>query len=138
MTYDNTPFIERIEKPWGYELLFTPTDRPYAGKLLHVKAGCRLSLQYHDEKAETIVLLRGRAQLQADNAAGVLETIEMEPGKGYSNVPRQRHRLIALEESEFIESSTPERGTTYRLEDDAGRGHETEAARGSRNRGWAG
>ncbi len=135
-TFNNTPFVLRVEKPWGYELLFSPPGRPYAGKLLHLHAGKRISLQYHDEKHETIVLLRGRAQLQADNAAGVLETIEMEPAKGYSNVPGQRHRLIAIDDCDFIEASTPELGTTYRLEDDAGRGHETEAVRSSDGRGW--
>ena len=131
---DNTPFIQRVEKPWGFELLFTPPDRPYAGKLLHIDAGKRISLQYHDQKLETIVLLRGRAQLLIDNAAGELETIEMLPGQGYSNVPGQRHRLIAIEASDLLEASTPEIGTTYRLEDDSGRGHETEQSR-HRSRG---
>ncbi len=135
-SFNNTPFVLRVEKPWGYELLFSPPDRPYAGKLLHLHAGKRISLQYHDEKHETIVLLRGRARLQADNADGVLETIEMEPAKGYSNVPGQRHRLIAIDDCDFIEASTPELGTTYRLEDDAGRGHETEDVRSSDGRGW--
>ena len=60
----------------------------------------------------------------------------MEIGKGYSNVPGQRHRLVAVEDSEFVEASTPETGTTYRLEDDHGRGHETEIIRGQPDRGW--
>src|SRR5947208_2094291 len=125
----NEPYAQRVDKPWGHELLFTPPEKGYAGKLLCVRAGCRLSLQYHDEKAETILLLRGRAQLQADGSDGELQTIELRPGVGYSNVPGQRHRLIALEDSEFIEASTPECGTTYRLEDDYDRSHETEVVR---------
>ena len=136
-TFNNTPFARRIEKPWGYELLFTPADRPYAGKLLHIDAGKRLSLQFHDEKRETILLLHGRTQLQVDDPTGMLETIDMVPGAGYSNVPGQRHRLIAVEDSDLLEASTPETGTTYRLEDDAGRGNETEAVRSTSNRGWA-
>jgi len=133
--FTNAPFALTVSKPWGYELVFTPSDKPYTGKLLHVQAGKRLSLQFHDEKQETIMLLRGRAILLCDNAAGELEEIAMEPGKGYSNVPGQRHRLIALEDCDFIEASTPETGTTYRLEDDAGRTDETEAVRVQERRG---
>ncbi len=123
--FTNEPFAITVEKPWGYELIFTPPDKPYCGKLLHVDAGKRISLQYHDEKQETIMLLRGRGILLADNAAGELEEIEMEPGKGYSNVPGQRHRLIAVEDCDFIEASMPEAGNTFRLEDDSGRSDET-------------
>lgn len=127
--FTNAPFLQRVEKPWGYELIFTPPGKPYTGKLLHVDAGKRLSLQYHDEKPETIMLLRGRGILLADNERGELEEIEMEPLKGYSNVPGQRHRLIAIEDCDFVEASLPETGNTYRLEDDSGRGTETEAMR---------
>jgi quercetin dioxygenase-like cupin family protein len=129
--FTNQPFLLRVEKPWGYELIFTPPQKPYTGKILHVRAGKRLSLQWHDEKQETIMLLRGRAILLADDANRTLAEIEMEPGKGYSNVPGQRHRLIAIEDSDFVEASLPETGNTYRLEDDSGRGTETEAARAS-------
>jgi len=128
-SFSNEPFLLRVEKPWGYELIFTPPEKPYTGKILHVRAGKRLSLQWHDEKAETIMLLRGRAIIVADNPERTLEEIEMEPGKGYSNVPGQRHRLIAIEDSDFVEASLPETGNTYRLEDDAGRGTETAAER---------
>ena len=84
--FTNEPFLTRVEKPWGYELIFTPPDKPYTGKLLHVDAGKRLSLQYHDEKLETIMLLRGRGILLCDDSAGELVEIEMEPAKGYSGV----------------------------------------------------
>jgi hypothetical protein len=127
--FTNEPFLVRAEKPWGYELIFTPPDKPYTGKILHIDAGKRISLQYHDQKAETIMLLRGRGVLLADNARGELEEIEMEPLKGYSNVPGQRHRLIAIEDCDFVEASLPETGTTYRLEDDTGRGAETDEMR---------
>ncbi|MHB8575393.1 MAG: cupin domain-containing protein, partial [Dehalococcoidia bacterium] len=127
--FETRPFSLRIEKPWGYEILFTPPALDYAGKLLHINAGRRLSLQYHDQKSETITLLRGRALLQADGATGDLKTIEMQLGEGYSIVPGQRHRLIAVGDCDLVEASTPERGTTYRIEDDAGRGDETEAVR---------
>jgi mannose-6-phosphate isomerase len=132
--FTNEPFLLRVEKPWGYELIFTPPDKPYTGKILHVAAGKRISLQYHDEKQETIMLLRGRGILLADNERGELEEIAMEPLKGYSNVPGQRHRLIALEDCDFVEASLPETGNTYRLDDDSGRGTEGEADR-ARERG---
>jgi mannose-6-phosphate isomerase-like protein (cupin superfamily) len=129
------PYVQRVEKPWGCELLFTPPEKPYVGKLLQVRAGRRLSLQVHDGKWETMLLLHGRAELQVDDR-GELKTIPMQPGMGYSIVPGQRHRLIAVEDCQLVESSTPETGTTYRLEDDAGRGHETEDVRATPNRGW--
>ena len=134
-TFTNAPFLLRVEKPWGYELIFTPPDKPYTGKILHLNAGMRISLQYHDEKAETIMLLRGRGVLLADNDRGVLEEIEMERMKGYSNVPGQRHRLIAIDDCDFVEASLPETGNTYRIEDDSGRGTETAAARARERHG---
>jgi mannose-6-phosphate isomerase len=48
----------RVDKPWGYEMIWAETDR-YVGKVLHVKAGHALSLQYHERKDETIHLLKG-------------------------------------------------------------------------------
>ena len=127
--FTNEPFLMRVEKPWGYELIFTPPEKPYTGKVLHINAGQRISLQFHDEKQETIMLLRGRGILLADNTAGELEEIEMIPGKGYSIAPGQRHRLIAVEDCDFVEASTAETGTTFRLEDDSGRADETETVR---------
>lgn len=129
--FTNEPFQARVAKPWGYELIFTPADKSYCGKLLHVEAGKRLSLQVHDEKAETITLLSGEAILLCDNAAGELEEIRMAPLRGYSNVPGQRHRLIAITDCDFLEASTGETGTTYRLDDDTDRGAETAEMRRS-------
>lgn len=128
-SFSNKPFALTVPKPWGYEIIFTPQDKPYCGKLLHIAAGKRISLQFHDEKQETIMLLHGKGILLCDNARGELEEIAMEPGKGYSNIPGQRHRLVAIEDCDFIEASTSESGTTYRLEDDMGRTDETEALR---------
>jgi hypothetical protein len=85
--YDEPPYAQRVEKPWGYELIFTPPDLPYTGKLLHVAAGKRLSLQYHDQKRETQYLLSGRALLLLDDESGTLHEIEMQTGRGYTNHP---------------------------------------------------
>jgi mannose-6-phosphate isomerase len=113
----------RVDKPWGWEAIWAETEY-YVGKILHVRAGHRLSLQYHDQKTESQYLLSGRAQLLLDDADGVLQTILMETGACYTIVPFQRHRIIALDDSEILEVSTPERGITYRIEDDFGRSHE--------------
>src|SRR6266403_348859 len=117
-TFTNIPFTKRVEKPWGYELIFTPEDLPYTGKIMHVKAGTRQSLQVHDKKQETYFLASGKAGVIIENTQGELETIEFEIGKGYTTVIGQRHRIFAIEDSDVWEVSTPELGTTYRIEDD--------------------
>jgi mannose-6-phosphate isomerase-like protein (cupin superfamily) len=126
-------FCQRVSKPWGYELLTTPPDLPYAGKLLFVTAGRRLSLQSHDEKTETMTLLSGRAVLLLEDAFGNLREEEMRTHSGYSIRAGQRHRLSALTDALVAECSTPESGITLRFEDDYGRGDETQAERGRRN-----
>lgn len=120
---DLRPHRRRVDKPWGWEIVWAETPH-YVAKILRVNAGKRLSLQYHDQKLETQCLLRGRAVLIVEDAAGVLQQIEMEPGKGHTIRPFQRHRLVAIDEAEIIEVSTPEIGTTFRLSDDYARLHE--------------
>ncbi len=110
------PFQMKVEKPWGYELILTPPESKVVGKILHVNAGCRLSLQYHDQKEETIALLSGEGVLLLEN-----KKISMETRKGYLIKPFQKHRLIAKTECEFMEASTEEKGKTVRLEDDYSR-----------------
>jgi mannose-6-phosphate isomerase-like protein (cupin superfamily) len=125
------PYARRIEKPWGYEILLSPHDVPYTAKLIHVEAGKRLSLQLHDTKVETQTLVAGRAVLVLEGADGQLHDIDMQPGVGYHVAVGQRHRLCAAPDSDatVFEASTPEAGTTLRLEDDYARPHETEEVR---------
>ncbi len=111
-------------KPWGREVLLSPPDAPYVGKLLFVTAGQRLSLQWHDEKDESIALISGSATLLLDDYAGHLTEIPMEVNTGYRVLPGRVHRLVAHEDSVFVEASTPETGSTFRLEDDYGRSDE--------------
>ena len=61
-TFSNDPYVKRVDKPWGYELHWVPEDAPYMGKILHINAGARLSLQLHDEKQETLVSDAGPGQ----------------------------------------------------------------------------
>lgn len=125
------PHARRLEKPWGYEILLSPEDVPYTSKLIHVNAGKRLSLQLHDTKIETQTLVSGRGVLVLEGADGQLHDIEMQPGVGYHVAVGQRHRLCAAadQDATVFEASTPEAGTTLRLEDDYARPDETEEQR---------
>jgi mannose-6-phosphate isomerase len=125
------PLGRRIEKPWGYEILLSPPDAPYTSKLIHVRAGKRLSLQIHDIKVETQTLVAGRGMLVLEGADGQLHEVPMESGVGYHVAVGQRHRLCAApdEDATVFEASTPEVGTTLRLEDDYARPHETDQLR---------
>ena len=123
--FSNEPYVKRIEKPWGYEVHFVPEDKPYMGKVIHINAGARLSLQIHDQKQESWFLIKGSAKVIWDNNKGELVETELENGKGFSTEIGQRHRLCGITDCDIIEVSTPEIGTTYRLEDDYKRPDET-------------
>jgi mannose-6-phosphate isomerase len=123
--FNNSAYVKRIDKPWGYELHWVPEDKPYMGKVLHLDAGKRLSLQIHDQKQESWFLIGGRAKVVWDNQEGELIETELEKGKGYSCSIGQRHRLVGITDCDVLEVSTPEIGTTYRLEDDYKRPDET-------------
>jgi quercetin dioxygenase-like cupin family protein len=110
----------RVEKPWGHELWFAQTER-YAGKLLHVRAGQRLSIQYHEEKDETSYLLSGRLRLSQGPSADALVTTELEAGATWRSEPGQVHTIEALEDAVVVEVSTPELDDIVRLADDYGR-----------------
>ncbi|OGD93490.1 hypothetical protein A2697_03145 [Candidatus Curtissbacteria bacterium RIFCSPHIGHO2_01_FULL_41_44] len=132
--FDNGPYARQIEKPWGFEIHFAPDDKPYMGKILHIRSGARLSLQAHDQKQESWFLLSGRAKVVWDDQKdGELTETEFEKGKGYSCNVNQRHRLIGITDCDIIEVSTPEIGTTYRFEDDYKRKNETPEERVKRN-----
>lgn len=130
------PYQKKVEKPWGYEIIYTNEGAPATGKILHVNAGKRISLQYHDEKIETLCLIKGEALITLTDEKGITRDFPMEFLKGYYVVPGQIHRVTAVTDMEFIEASTPETGNTYRLEDDNKRPTETEVMRKLKNRGW--
>jgi hypothetical protein len=125
------PIGQRVEKPWGYEILLSPPDAPYTSKLIYIKAGELLSLQLHDAKVETQTLVAGQGVLLLEGRDGQIRAIPMEKNVGYHIAVGQRHRTCAGpdEDALVFESSTPEIGTTYRLADKYDRTHETEAAR---------
>ena len=107
----------KIEKPWGFELLFAHTPK-YAGKLLFVKKGHRLSLQYHKEKDESMYLYAGKALMEIEGSDGQLTSFVAEPGYCLRIPPSTRHRVEAIEDTTLFEVSTPELEDVERLEDD--------------------
>ena len=123
--YDVEPYVKRVEKPWGYELHWVREDAPYIGKVLHIEAGKRLSLQVHDEKQESWFIMNGQASVIWENPKGEMIETELRPGVGYSTKVGQKHRLKGITDTDILEVSTPESGTTWRLEDDYTRPHET-------------
>lgn len=136
--FDSQHFVKRVEKPWGFELHWVPEGMPYMGKLLHINAGKRISLQIHDQKLESWFLMSGKALLLIENSRGEMEKIYLKSGVGYTVQTGQRHRLCGETDIEVLEVSTPEIGNTYRLEDDYSRPTETEKIRNQKNRGWKG
>jgi len=109
-----------VPKPWGHELLWAKTDR-YVGKILHIKAGEALSLQYHRVKDETIMVLSGRLQLQYFADGEPPRSRDLGPREPFHVTPGLRHRMIALEDTDVLEVSTPELDDVVRLEDRYGR-----------------
>ena len=112
----------RVEKPWGYEIWWARTDR-YVGKLLHVRKGQSLSLQYHNVKDETIRILSGKLlfETKPKDAPGEMRRIEMNPGDNFHISPLTLHRMTGLEDTDVLEVSTPELDDVVRLEDRYGR-----------------
>lgn len=133
--FNTDGYIRKINKPWGYEIHWVPEGKPYMGKLLHINANAKLSLQVHDQKQESWFLLNGRAKIiWEDNQGNMVET-ELEQGKGYSCSLGQKHRPVGITDCEILEVSTPEMGTTLRLEDDYKRPNETPEQRDIERKG---
>ena len=111
---------ERIDKPWGHELIWARTDR-YVGKILRIAAGEALSLQYHRRKDETLYVLSGTLELSLGERADALTTQVMGPGDRVHLWPGRLHRLAARSDCEVLEVSTPELDDVVRLADRYGR-----------------
>lgn len=111
--------LKRVPKPWGHEIWWAHTDR-YVGKILFVKAGHKLSLQYHEEKDETVYLNKGSIVLAVEEGGRMVEKV-LRPGDAHHIPPGVKHRMSAIEDSEIFEASTPEVEDVVRLEDAYGR-----------------
>jgi mannose-6-phosphate isomerase len=110
----------RVEKPWGWELIWAQAEQ-YVGKLIFVRAGEALSLQYHAAKDESWLIQEGRARLELGAVEEELQTTEIGPGDAFRYRPGTVHRLSALEDTLVLEVSTPELDDVIRLEDRYGR-----------------
>jgi mannose-6-phosphate isomerase len=111
----------RVEKPWGWELIWAHTDQ-YVGKILFVRAGHSLSLQFHREKDESWYVQSGRAKLELGEAgAGVLNEEVITAGACFHYAPGTVHRVSAIEDTTLLEVSTPHLDDVVRLEDAYGR-----------------
>jgi len=111
--------VTRVEKPWGYELLWAKTDQ-YVGKVIHVTAGHALSLQYHNKKTETIYLHSGRLLFEIQEGDKLVGR-EMHPGDRIHVPAGTVHRMTAVTDVDIFEVSTPELDDVVRLEDRYGR-----------------
>lgn len=109
-----------VKKPWGYEIWYAWTDQ-YVGKIIHVDAGHRLSLQYHVQKDETSYLLRGRMLLTKGADPDHLSVVEIGPGHQWRNRPGEIHTIEAIEDADVLEVSTPHLDDVVRLQDSYGR-----------------
>ena len=118
---------KRVGKPWGHELIWAHTER-YVGKVLVIEPGKRLSLQYHEKKDESILVLRGTLRLHIGPNPEAVEQIDLQPGQAFRIPTGYTHRFEALDEQvELVEVSTPELDDVVRLQDDFGREGTSEA-----------
>ncbi len=118
VTPDQLPV--RIDKPWGYEIWWAWSD-DYAGKILHVEAGHRLSVQYHERKDETSYVLSGRLKLLKGESADALVESTLTEGSQWRNRPGEVHTIEAIEDCDIVEVSTPHLDDVVRLSDSYGR-----------------
>jgi mannose-6-phosphate isomerase len=113
--------VKKVEKPWGHELIWALTD-VYCGKVLFVKAGHSLSLQFHREKDESWLIQSGRAKLElGDVGETILKEEVIGPGAAFHYTPGTVHRVTAIEDTTILEVSTPQLDDVVRLEDAYGR-----------------
>jgi mannose-6-phosphate isomerase len=112
--------VKRVEKPWGYEIVYAATER-YCGKVLFIRAGEQLSLQFHRQKDETIYVHAGRIELEIGEPGRPTDVEVVGPGHAFRLEPGMVHRWRALEDSLVLEVSTPQLDDVVRIEDRYGR-----------------
>ena len=113
--------VKRVEKPWGHETIWAHTDR-YVGKILHVKAGHALSVQYHNQKDETVYLLSGELKYWVKlGDADELRDMRLGVGDAFRITPGTIHYMEAVTDCDVLEASTPELDDVVRLNDRYGR-----------------
>jgi mannose-6-phosphate isomerase len=111
--------MQRVEKPWGYEVIFAATDS-YVGKILHIEKDEQLSLQYHEVKDETVYVTTGVLELELQEGEELVAHV-LNPGEARHIVPGTVHRMRAIETCDVFEVSTPHLDDVVRIEDRYGR-----------------
>lgn len=109
-----------VPKPWGHEVIWAHTGQ-YVGKVLHIKAGHSLSIQYHNQKDETIHLLSGQMIYRVKDASGELRDMQLRTGESFRNEPLTVHQMEAVTDCQVLEASTPHLDDVVRLSDRYGR-----------------
>lgn len=117
-TTDSLPV--KIEKPWGHELIWAHT-KDYVAKILFVKRGESLSLQYHNIKEETLFIETGECVIETGPDEKHLAPIPHKPGSIFHVPPGRLHRIVAVSDCRIFEVSTPHLSDVVRLEDRYGR-----------------
>lgn len=112
--------VKRVDKPWGYEIIWAHTDR-YVGKILHINKGGQLSVQYHNVKDETVYLLSGEIIYKVKHGDGQLEDVHLKVGESYRITPGTVHQMIGKTDCDVLEASTPDLDDVVRVSDAYGR-----------------
>jgi mannose-6-phosphate isomerase len=113
--------VTHVPKPWGYEIIWAKT-REYVGKILHVKAGQALSVQYHNEKDETVHLLTGEMIYWVKlPGSAEMRDMRLKQGESFRIAPGTVHYIEAVTDCDVLEASTPHLDDVVRLEDRYGR-----------------
>ncbi len=111
--------VVRVEKPWGYEIIWAHTDN-YVGKILHINAGHALSVQYHETKDETVYLLSGELVYRVWENDRPTD-VGLEVGQAFRITPHTIHQMEAVTDCDVLEASTPQLDDVVRLQDRYGR-----------------
>jgi mannose-6-phosphate isomerase len=114
--------VRVVQKPWGHETIWASTDM-YVGKILHIKAGHALSIQYHEAKDETVHLLSGEIiyRVQTGPGRGDLEDVRLRAGESFRITPHTVHQMEAVTDCDVLEASTAHLDDVVRLQDRYGR-----------------
>ena len=112
--------VKRVPKPWGHEIIWAHTDR-YCGKILHIKAGEQLSVQYHERKDETIYLLSGELRYWVKLGDEPMADVRLQVGDAFRITPGTIHFMEAVTDCDVLEASTPELDDVVRIKDRYGR-----------------
>jgi mannose-6-phosphate isomerase len=111
--------VTRVPKPWGHEIIWARTDR-YVGKILHIRAGHALSVQYHERKDETVYLLSGELKYWVKTGETMTD-MHLGVGDAFRITPHTIHYMEAVTDCDVLEASTPELDDVVRLTDRYGR-----------------